>query len=163
MFDRILALFSKTPATPSHLPTAQADIAVGALLVRAAKVDGVYLYQEAEQIDEVLARRYALSPAQARAMRETCEVLEEQMPSALELVSLMRNHIPATERSAIVAALWSVVFADRIEHHDEEGLLRTIEDVLGVSRAQSLVLREQEFDRAYPLWARPAQKPTPPA
>ena len=95
-------------------------------------------------------------------MRLQSEALEEEMPSALELMGQLRDSIPAGERSAIVSALWSVVFADRIEHADEDGLIRVIEDVLGVPRHQSLALRATEFSRANPAWGQPVQRHTPP-
>ena len=147
-------LFGDTPTAPGHRPTDQADIALGALLVRIARVDGAYLFQEAEQIEQVLALRYALTPGEAKAMRQTCEAMEEQMPSALELMGRLHDHIPEQDRRAIVSALWSVVFADRVEHQDEDSLIQVIEDVLGVPRQQSLLLRAHEYSRANPRWAR---------
>lgn len=162
MLQMLRSLFSNLRPAPRRNRMERTDIAIGALLVRIAKVDGAYLFQETEQIERVLAARYALTGPEAAALRAECEALEEEMPSALELMGHMQADIPAEERAALVSALWSVVFADRIEHADEDELIQVIEDVLGVPRAQSLALRAQEFSRANPVWGRPPQLQTPP-
>lgn len=132
MFERILALFSPTPsATP--LPEADARHALGALLVRVAKVDDAYLFEEVEQIDRMLARMYDLNPVEAAKMRAACERLEAEMPDTDELAAILHDAIPMSERELAVRALWTVVFADGVEHESEDILLHRIEADLGVT------------------------------
>lgn len=132
MFDRILSMFQKD-AHVTKLPEADAQHAMGALLVRAAKVDKAYLFEEIEQIDDVLAHRYDLNPVEAAKLRAECEKLEEAMPDTTALSKILHDAISLEEREATVAALWSVVFADGVEAEAEDLLLHQVEEILGVA------------------------------
>jgi uncharacterized tellurite resistance protein B-like protein len=132
MFDRILSLFKETP-TETQLPAADAKHALGALLVRAAKADRAYLFEEVEQIDAIMAERYNLNPVEAAKLRAECELLEQEMPETEDLAGILHDVIPAEEREGIVAALWKIVFADGAEVDPEDHLLQEVESALGVS------------------------------
>lgn len=143
MFDRILALFDRT-AHKTELPPADARHALGALLVRAAKADRAYLFQEVEQIDKILARRHGLDPVEAARMRAQCELLDEKLPATDELATILLAAVPLAEREAMVAALWSVVFADQVEHEREDDLLQQVAGLLGVDHQTCRALRDIE-------------------
>jgi uncharacterized tellurite resistance protein B-like protein len=141
MIDRILSLFQKE-APVTKLPEADAQHALGALLVRAAKIDKAYLFEEIEQIDGVLAHRYNLNPVEAAKMRAECEKLEEAMPDTDALSAILHDAISLEDREATVAALWTVVFADGVEAEAEDALLQQVETILGVSPEVSKTLHD---------------------
>lgn len=141
MFDRILSLF-QPEASVTPLPEADAQHALGALLVRAAKIDKVYLFEEIEHIDELLAHRYDLNPVEAAKLRAECENLEIAMPDTEALAGVLHDAISLEEREATVLALWEVVFADGIEVEAEDRLLHQIEALLGVSPERSKDLHD---------------------
>lgn len=143
MFETLLTLFKKPDDYETPLPEADARHAIGALLVRAAKVDKAYLFEEVEQIDRVLAKRNDLSAVEAAKMRAACEKLEEAMPNTAQLVEILKNRIGAAEKEATVKALWSVVFADGIQHEDEDRYLHELENVLGISPERARQLHDQ--------------------
>lgn len=143
MLKRFIAFFQNPPAHEKPLPESDARHALGALMVRAAKADHTYLFEELQQIDKVLAERNGLNPVEAAKMRVECERLEAAMPPTEELAIILRNAVPAEEREAMVAALGRVVFADGIEHDEEDELLRQIELVLGVSAAVAKRLHDE--------------------
>ena len=141
MFDRILSLF-QPQAHVTPLPQADAQHALGALLVRAAKVDKAYLFEEIEHIDELLEHRYKLNPVQAAKLRAECEKLELMMPDTAELAAVLHDAISYEEREQTVLALWEVVFADGVEVPAEDALLHQLESLLGVSAARSKELHD---------------------
>ena len=145
MFERILSLFTGSDEFHTELPEADAQHALGALMVRAAKADRAYLFEEVEQIDAVLAKLYDLNPVEAAKMRAGCERLEEEMPATEDLAGILHNAISASDREAAVAALWSIVFADGVEHEEEDELLHAVEAVLGVDKATSKRLHDAEM------------------
>ncbi|MFT5867651.1 MAG: putative tellurite resistance protein B-like protein [Gammaproteobacteria bacterium] len=106
MFDRILSLFSGNGGFHTELPAADARTALGALMVRAAKADKAYLFEEVEQIDKVLSKLYNLNPVQAAKMRAQCELLEEEMPDTENLAGILHDAISVEDREAAVTALW---------------------------------------------------------
>lgn len=145
MFARILSIFQGGTAFVTPLPEADARTALGALMVRAAKADHAYLFEEVEQIDAVLSKLYELNPVEAAKMRAGCEKLEEEMPATEELASILHDAIRQEDREGAVAALWSVVFADGIERKEEDDFLHAIEAALGVSPEVSQRLHDEEM------------------
>ena len=145
MFERILSLFSSKTGFQTELPTAEARNALGALMVRAAKADNAYLFEEVEQIDAVLSKLYTLNAVQAAKMRAQCELLEEAMPVTADLAGILHDAISMEDREAAVAALWSVVFADGFEHEEEDELLHAVEEALGVLPAAAKRLHDDEM------------------
>ncbi|MEN8896539.1 MAG: TerB family tellurite resistance protein [Yoonia sp.] len=144
MFDRILSIFTGAPSQ-TELPPADARTALGALMVRAAKADRAYLFEEVEQIDAVLAQLYDLNPVEAAKMRAQCELLEEAMPETEDLAGILHDAIDVADREAAVRALWVIVFADGVEHEEEDELLHAVEAILGVSPADAKRLHDEEM------------------
>lgn len=141
MFERILSLFTPTPHV-TELPPEDARHALGALLVRTAKADAAYLFEEVEAIDNLLADIYDLNPVQAAMMRAACEKLEHQMPPTQELAQILHDAIPMEERVRAISAMWRVVFADGIEEAAEDRILHAVEATLGVSAEVSKQLHD---------------------
>lgn len=131
MFERILSLFS-APASDTPLPERDVPHALGALLVRAAKADHAYLFEEVEQIDLILSDLNDLNPVEAAKFRAECERLDDAIPDTADLALVLRDRIPMAEREATVAALWRIVFADGVEQEEEDDLLHAVEGALGV-------------------------------
>ena len=147
MLERLTAFFRNPEKYQTPLPDADARHALGALMVRAAKADNAYLFEEVEQIDRVLAQRNGLNPVDAAKMRAACEKLEAVMPQTEELAAILRKAISDTEKEAMVTALWRVVFADGIEHENEDELMHQIEVTLGVTPVVAKRLHEQAAEK----------------
>ncbi len=140
MFEGLLAFLRNPGGYETPLPEADAGHAMGALLVRAAKADHAYLFEEIQLIDKVIAKRHGLDPVEAAKYRASCERLETEMPDTSEIAIIIKNAISENEREATLRALWAVVYADGIKHTEEDKLLHQIEEVLGIapSRAKEL-------------------------
>lgn len=139
MFERLTKLFQSEPyETP--LPEADAEHAFGALMVRVAKADEAYLFQELERIDYILAKRNNLSAVEAARFRAGCEKLEETMPDTDELSQILANEVSQEGREAMFVALWEVLMADGFKHRSEEDVINQVASILGIgaNRAASL-------------------------
>lgn len=147
MFENLLALLGHAKTYQTPLPEADAQHAMGALLVRAAKADHTFLFEEIQVIDRVLAQRFDLNPIEAAKLRASCEKLEAQMPDTVEMTKVIKDAISAQEKEATLRALWAVVYADGVKHAEEEDLLHQIEQVLGVApeRAKQLQIEAREL------------------
>jgi uncharacterized tellurite resistance protein B-like protein len=141
MFENLLSLLGHAKTYQTPLPEADAQHAMGALLVRAAKADHTILFEEIRMIDQVLAQRFDLNPIEAAKMRAACEKLESQMPDTVEMTGIIKDAISAAEKEATLSALWAVVYADGVKHDEEDELLHQIEAVLGVSPARAKELQ----------------------
>ncbi|WP_298293858.1 TerB family tellurite resistance protein [uncultured Litoreibacter sp.] len=143
MFDQLRALFSSASDYHTPLPESDARHAVGTLMVRAAKADKAYLFEEIELIDKILAKRNDLDVVEAAKMRASCERLEEEMPATEELATILKGAISTEEKEATLRALWHVVFADGVETEEEDQVLHEIEAVLGVSPKRAKQLHDE--------------------
>lgn len=141
MFENLLALLGHAKTYQTPLPEADAQHAMGALLVRAAKADHTFLFEEIKVIDQVLAKRFGLNPIEAAKMRASCEKLESEMPDTAEMTGILKDAISAEDKEATLSALWAVVYADGVKHDEEDALLHEIEAVLGVTPARAKALQ----------------------
>lgn len=140
MFERLLARLAA--AKPDRLPKDDAALALGALLIRVAKADRAYLFEEIATIDRILAQRHDLNPVEAAKLRARCEALEEEMPHSGEVSATIRAVTSDEDREATVEALWRVALADQISHEAEVELVALVEVELGVSPETGARLRE---------------------
>ncbi|MEM8592387.1 MAG: TerB family tellurite resistance protein [Pseudomonadota bacterium] len=139
MFERLFELF-KPEVYETPLPEADAEHAFGALMVRVAKADHAYLYQELERIDFILAKRNGLSAVDAAKFRASCEKLEEAMPSTRELSEILAREVPEEGREAMFVALWEVLLADGLKHRSEEEVVDKVAGILGIGSNRATAL-----------------------
>lgn len=139
MFER---LFPRRPAAPKPLPQPNAQLALGALLVRVAFADREYKATEIGQIDRILARTFALKPIEAAKLRATCEALERDAPGTPEFARILREEVDYKDRKAMGDAMWSVALADGHSDEAEEIQLEAIEIALGLTDIDIRAARE---------------------
>jgi uncharacterized tellurite resistance protein B-like protein len=141
MLDRILNLLRKPASDFTAMPEADARHALGALLVRVAKADGAYLFQEIEEIDHLLADLYDLNAIEAARMRAECEKFEAAMPATSELAHILSCSVTSGERNSLVKALWTVADADGQRHDTETQVVAIATQTFGMSPEAAASLR----------------------
>lgn len=130
MFDR---LFPRRKPDPKPLPQPDAQLALGALLVRVAFADADYRAAEVGQIDRILARTFGLKPIAAAKLRATCEALERDAPGTPQFARILRQEVDYADRKALGDAMWSVALADGDRNEREVIQLEAIEIALGLT------------------------------
>lgn len=141
MLDRLLRQLISP--TPDLLEGADARIALGALLVRIAKADGIYSADEIARIDRVLARRYGLDPVEAAKLRAECEVIEHEAPDTVRFTRAIKAAVDYEDRAGVVEAMWQVVLADGVRESHEDALMRMVAPMLGLSDQDSNAIRRR--------------------
>ncbi len=139
MFER---LFPRRPPEPKPLPQPNAQLALGALLVRVAFADSTYRASEVGQIDRILAQTFDLKPIEAAKLRATCEALERHAPGTPEFAEILREEVDYAHRKALGDAMWSVALADGHRDEKEEIQLLAIETALGLTQVDMEAARE---------------------
>jgi len=117
------------------LPPLDARLASGALLVRIAKSDSEYVFEEIAAIDRILARAHGLNPVEAAKLRATCEKLEAQAPETATFTAMVQNGVTFEARTELVAALHQVALADRALKPQEDALLAEVAAAFGITQA----------------------------
>lgn len=126
-------LFPRRVAAPKPLPQPNAQLALGALLVRVALANREYVASEVAQIDRTLAATFDLKPLEAAKLRAECEALERHAPGTPEYTAILREEVDYADRKALGAAMWAVALADGKRDDDEEIQLVAIETALGLT------------------------------
>lgn len=122
-------------ATPDAAPfdPGDAPLALGALLLRAARTDYAGLFSAPATLDAILARRYDLTVTEAAEMREACERVEAAAPQdSLRFAAVLHMAVCYHERLAIALSLIEVTAALGICHPDDPLLAALLQAVLGV-------------------------------
>ncbi|UWR21443.1 TerB family tellurite resistance protein [Sulfitobacter sp. S190] len=135
-------LFPRRKPDPKPLPQPNAQLALGALLVRVALANRQYVASEVAQIDRILSATFALGPLDAAKLRATCEALERQAPGTPEFTQILREEVDYAQRKALADAMWAVALADGARDNDEESTLTAIEEALGLSPEDIAATRE---------------------
>ena len=107
--------------------------AFAALMVRIARADDEYLQSERDQIEQLLAERYNLSPFEAVNVRSKGEELELSSADVVRFTRNIKDALPPERRSEILEALWTVVLADSNRDPHEDAQMRLVSNLLGVS------------------------------
>jgi uncharacterized tellurite resistance protein B-like protein len=127
-----------TPKTPAELPM-PAEVAVGALLVEAALVDGVYVNIESDMIAEILLESFEFDAARADAVLAEAETLAEEAVGSHQFTKHAKR-LALTNRIKVVEAIYRVILSDGERSDVEEAYVRHVAGLLhvdDVSRAQA--------------------------
>ncbi len=133
MLTRILTLFQTHE--PDPLPEPDAKLALGALMVRVAKSDAIYKFEEISLIDKLLAQMNGLGPIDAAKMRATCEKIEAAAPATRKFALLIRETVSFEARLEAHEALWAVMQADGVRREEELEIVILVREALGLSEA----------------------------
>lgn len=124
-------------------PEMDADLALAALMVRAARTDGAYSDKERTCIDHVLADVTRLGPFEIADLRRRAEEVEARAADTVRFTRALKAAAPPEERGKFMRALWAVVLADRERDAEEDQLMRLVAGLLGLTDVQSAEARQQ--------------------
>lgn len=139
MFDALSRLFTRNDDQP---PSLEPRLAVAALLVHLAAVDGSVKPEERQVIAGALQDFYGLSED------EVARLIAEATRRDAESVDFYRftqaiTDLPDAEKLEIVRMMWQVVFADDKNHELEDNMVWRIAELIHVSARDRTVLRSQ--------------------
>jgi uncharacterized tellurite resistance protein B-like protein len=139
MFDAISRLFGYHEPTPLVI---EPRLAVAALLVHLAAVDGTVAPAERDALKGALIDFYSLGEDEvekliAEATRRDSEAVDfYRFTSAL-------SSLPEEEKIEIIRMMWQVVFADKKNHELEDNMVWRIAELIHVSSRDRTLLRNQ--------------------
>jgi uncharacterized tellurite resistance protein B-like protein len=139
MFASLKTLFA---APADAAPTYDSRTAVAALLVRAAKSEGTYSYDEIRAIDRSLARHFGLNVIEAMKLRAEGEKLERAEIDPQSMITAIRDALDPEERFGVLSGLWEVVLTSDSRTRGLDELLNSARRGFGIRRAESQIARE---------------------
>jgi uncharacterized tellurite resistance protein B-like protein len=139
MLDALTRLFSR-----SELPAAvhEPKMAVAALLVHLAAVDGAVKPEERDAIKGALMDYYGLSEDDVERLVAEATRRDAEAVDFYRFTSTL-TALPDEEKRQIVRMMWQVVFADKKNHELEDNMVWRIAELIHVSARDRTVLRNQ--------------------
>lgn len=109
------------------------QLACAALLVEISAADQHTGAEERQALSSILQRTFALPPQQVETLWQLAAQESREATSLYQFTSLINSHYGYQQKTALLAHLWQVAYADgRIDRY-EEHLIRRIADLLHLS------------------------------
>jgi uncharacterized tellurite resistance protein B-like protein len=109
------------------------QLAVAALLMTAAQVDGHLDEPERKAVRRLLERRFGLSQSAAQELAMTGEKDAEQSTQLFGFTRAINERLPRERRIELIEMLWEVAYADGSLDPLEDSMLRQVGGLVDVS------------------------------
>jgi uncharacterized tellurite resistance protein B-like protein len=139
MFDALSRLFTRTE-TATHTP--EPKLAVAALLVHLAGVDGAVKQEERAAVRGALMDTYGLGEDEVEKLVAEATRRDNDSVDFYRFTSALKD-LSDEEKIEIVRMMWQVVFADRKNHELEDNMVWRIAELIHVPARQRTILRNQ--------------------
>lgn len=139
MLDALARLFNRPDATALAL---EPRLAVAALLVHLAAVDGSVTTGERLALKRALQEFYELSEPDVERLITEATHRDKEAVDFYRFTSAL-SALENDERLQIVRMMWQVVFADHKNHELEDNMVWRIAELIGVSARDRTILRNQ--------------------
>lgn len=141
MFKALSALFSKS-GEEIDTKVISNELAVAALLVHLARVDGEFSKREKKAIAAVLEQHFDLDHAQTDELMTRAKEKDAEAVDLYQFTSVLTK-LDMDQRINIISMMWSITFADDENHELEDNLVWRVAELIGVSARDRTRLRAQ--------------------
>jgi uncharacterized tellurite resistance protein B-like protein len=139
MFEALRSIFMKPDATVLSM---EPRLAVAALLVHLAAIDGTVKPDERAVLEGTLMDHYGLSDIEVASLIEEATRRDQESVDFYRFTSALSS-LDDNEKLDIIRMMWGVVFADKKNHELEDNMVWRISELIGVSPRDRTILRNQ--------------------
>ena len=145
MFDALKNFVAELTDGPADASLGDHDLrlATAALLIHAAAIDGSMSEAERHALQNLLKQRFALDDTAAAELIEQAIIADEKAVDLYHFTRLLNERLEENERLRMIEMLWSVAYADGAASDYENNLIWRVADLLGVSGAERIALRQR--------------------
>ena len=149
MFKNLIYLFTKPTDKTSSSINQSGVLALSAIFIRIAKLDGNFDTSERKKIKELLKNRFELDEEGTEKVLNMASKLEGQSNDNIQFTKIIKENIPYEERFNLLKDSWILVMADGKRTYQEDGFMRLFCSLLGLSDkdnalARQFILKKQE-------------------
>jgi uncharacterized tellurite resistance protein B-like protein len=123
------------------------QLAVAALLMEAAQVDGPLGEQERAAVQRLLERKFRLSAEASRALAATGERKAERSAQLFGFTRTINERLPPGRRVELIEMLWEVAYADGALDPLEDAMLRQVGGLIDVGDPERGAARQRVLQR----------------
>jgi uncharacterized tellurite resistance protein B-like protein len=118
-------------------------VAVAALLLHAATIDGPVTGSERDKLRSLLEQRFTLDAAMADRLIEQATTAERDAIDLYQFTRELNQSLDEAGRLRMVEMMWEIAYADGAATDFEENLIWRAADLLGVSSHERIALRQR--------------------
>ena len=149
MFKNLIYVFTKPTDKTSSSINQSGVLALSAIFIRIAKLDGNFDTSERKKIKELLKNRFELDEEGTEKVLNMAAKLEGQSNDNIQFTKIIKENIPYEERFNLLKDSWILVMADGKRTYQEDGFMRLFSSLLGLSDkdnafARQFILKKQE-------------------
>lgn len=140
MFETIARFFGQSEKSNSE--PMEPRLAVAALLIHLASVDGTTSREETEAIAKALKTHYGLDEGEVKRLMVEARRRDRDAVDLYQFTARLAR-LEEAEKIEIIAMMWQVVFADDTNHELEDNMVWRVAEMIGISSRQRTVLRRE--------------------
>ena len=142
MFKNLINLFTK-PLDEIKPSIDEAGIlALTAIFIRIAKLDGTFDSSEQKKIKELVKNRFELDEEKTESVLDMAAKLEGQSNDNIQFTKIIKERIAYEERFNLLKDSWLLVMADGKRSYEEDGFMRLFCSLLGLSDKDNALARQ---------------------
>lgn len=144
MWDTIKSFLNKDHITPSDIEKDdELKTAIAALLVNVAGTNDQFGPDEKQQLQDILTDHFGLKSSEAEELINTGLRENENAVDLHRFVRVINADLKHEKRKDILYYAWQIVLADGKIDPYEDNLIRKLGPLLGISRQDSVAMREK--------------------
>ena len=137
MFEALRSIFTRPDATVLSM---EPKLAVAALLVHLAAIDGTVTPAERHSLRAILMDHYELDEHQVGKLIAQATRQDQDSVDFYHFTSALSS-LDDSEKLGIIRMMWQLVFSDGKNHELEDNMVWRIAELIGVSTRDRNVLR----------------------
>ena len=142
MFKDLINLFTK-PQDQAKQSVDQTEVlALTAIFIRIAKLDGSFDINERKKIKELVMSRFQLDEEETENVLNLAVNLEGQSNDNIQFTKIIKESIAYEERFNLLKDSWTIVMADGRRTYEEDGFMRLFCSLLGLSDKDNALARQ---------------------
>jgi len=143
MFERLISFLQGMPngGNPAGLSVDDPRVAAAALLFHVMGADGVRSERERDILQDALRTRYNLEGGELEAVMKAGEEADREAVDLYGFTSVLKRALDEEQRTAFIAMMWDIVFADGESHELEDNTVWRVAELMGVDRRARNELR----------------------
>ena len=142
MFNNLINLFAKPLDEVKHAIDEKEILALAAIFIRIAKLDGSFDISERQKIKELVKNRFDLDEEKIENVLDKAAKLEGQSNDNIQFTKIIKESIAYEERFNLLKDSWTLVMADGKRTYEEDGFMRLFCSLLGLSDKDNAIARQ---------------------
>jgi len=124
-----------------HDDTYDTTLAVAALLIEMAVIDGEFSETEREHIVRILENEYQLSEDDVSSLLDEASAEVRSSTDYWRFTNMINENYTLEEKVRIVELLWKIIYADGTVEKHEDYLIRKLARLLGVPHEELIAAK----------------------